>query len=170
MGEREGPRTGAATVAYVALGSNLGDRAAHLCLALRELDATPGVRVRAVSAVSETAPVGGPPQGAYLNAVARVETSGTARALLDRCLEIEARAGRVRRGGRAEPRTLDLDLLLFGSERLDEPGLVVPHPRLHERAFVLAPLCELAPELRHPVLGARMADLLAGARAEEESA
>jgi 2-amino-4-hydroxy-6-hydroxymethyldihydropteridine diphosphokinase len=149
------------TVAFVALGSNVGDRAAHLDFALGELARTPGLRVRAVSRVRETEPCGGPPQGPYLNAVVALEVECTARRLLERCLEIEALAGRVRGAARAAPRTLDLDLLLFGAERIDEPDLVVPHPRLHERVFALGPLCELAPDLRHPVLGERMRDLLA---------
>lgn len=164
-GPRDEPRPAtrgrATTRAYVALGSNLGDRGAQLAFAVRELAATPGVRVRAVSRVWETAPVGGPPQPPYWNAVAELDVDCDARALLARCLEIEQCAGRVRTGVTAAPRTLDLDLVLFGDACLHEPGLQVPHPRLHERAFVLAPLCDLAPDRRHPALGERMADLLA---------
>lgn len=135
----------------MALGSNLGHRAEHLSAALRELDASRGVRVAAVSPVYETDPVGPPPQGPYLNAVVRLETRVAPRALLERLLEIEASRGRTR-GERDAARTLDLDLLLYGARRIDEPGLSVPHPRLHERAFVLEPLGDLAPDLVHPTL------------------
>jgi 2-amino-4-hydroxy-6-hydroxymethyldihydropteridine diphosphokinase len=134
-------------LAYVGLGSNLGDRAAHLAFAVAALRDTPDIRVEAVSSIRETAPVGGPPQGAYLNGVVALRTRLGARALLERLLSIEASAGRERGPERDAPRTLDLDLLLYGDERIDEPDLVVPHPRLLERSFVLEPLAELAPEL-----------------------
>jgi len=150
-------------VAYVGLGSNLGDRAAILARALEALGASPGIRLRATSRLYETEPVG-PPQGRYLNAVACLETSLAPRALLARLLEIEREAGRVRGGERNGPRTLDLDLLLYDGICLEEPGLVLPHPRLHQRAFVLEPLCELAPEARHPVLGETVAALAARVR------
>ncbi len=133
--------------AYVALGSNLGDRAAHLEAAIAALRATPGIEVIALSSVRETEPVGGPPQGPYLNAVVALRTELAPRALLERLLEIEAAQGRERGPERNAPRTLDLDLLLYGDEKIDEPDLVVPHPRMHERAFVLEPLAELAPDL-----------------------
>lgn len=142
-----------ATRAYVALGSNLGDRRRLLEGALRELDAAPGVRVLARSRIYETAPVGPTPQGPYLNAVARVATSLAPRALLDRLLDIEARAGRTRDGRRDAPRTLDLDLLLYGDRCLREEGLEIPHPRMHLRGFVLEPLRELAADLVHPACG-----------------
>jgi 2-amino-4-hydroxy-6-hydroxymethyldihydropteridine diphosphokinase len=145
--------------AYVALGSNLGDREAHLRAAIAALAAHPEIRVEAVSTLYETAPVGPPPQGPYLNAVVRLRTRLAARALLARLLEIEAAAGRVRAGQRWSARSLDLDLLLYGELLLDEPGLCLPHPRLHERAFVLEPLCELAPQLVHPRLGTSIAEL-----------
>jgi len=146
-------------VAFVALGSNLGDRAAHLAGALAGLRAIPGVAALVCSSIYETAPVGPPGQGPYLNAVARLETRLSPRALLERLLALEAAAGRTRSGVRDEARTLDLDLLLFGARCLDEPGLCVPHPRLHQRPFVLAPLRELAPDLRHPRLGRSLAEL-----------
>ena len=146
-------------VAYVGLGSNLGDRRAMLDGAVAELGNTPGVRVLRVSSFHETDPVG-PPQPRYLNAVAEVETSLAPRALLDRLLAVETRFGRVR-GERWGPRTIDLDLLLHGGRVIDEPRLAVPHPRMTERAFVLAPLCELVPEGRHPVLGRTFSQLLA---------
>src|SRR5687768_6156071 len=140
--------------AYVALGSNLGDRAAHLRAALAGLAATPGVERVLASAVYETEPVG-PPQGRYLNAVAALDTSLGADALLSRLGELERAAGRERGAERDAPRTLDLDLLLYGEECIETPELVVPHPRLHERAFVLLPLAELAADVVHPRLRLR---------------
>lgn len=128
---------------YLGLGSNLGDRAEHLRTAVRALaELDPGLRV---SSVYETAPVGGPShQGAYLNCVVGLDTPLTPRELLDvaRRLEEEARRVRTVRNG---PRTLDVDVLLVGDVTLDEPDLVLPHPRMAERAFVLAPLEEIAP-------------------------
>jgi len=148
---------------FVALGSNLGDRARHLAGALAGLAESPGVSLTRASSLYETAPVGPPGQGPYLNAVAELRADCSARALLERLLALEARAGRRRSGVPNEARCLDLDLLLYGARCLREPDLCVPHPRLHERAFVLEPLCELAPSLRHPLLGVRMA-VLARAR------
>ncbi|HEY8153991.1 MAG TPA: 2-amino-4-hydroxy-6-hydroxymethyldihydropteridine diphosphokinase [Myxococcota bacterium] len=145
--------------AYVAMGSNLGDREAHLAAATHALRSRPDVRVVAVSTVYETAPLGPPPQGPYLNAALRLRTQLAPRALLACLLEIEASRGRQRSSGRWSARTLDLDLLFYGSLVLDEPGLCVPHPALHERAFVLVPLCELAPQLVHPRLGASVEEL-----------
>jgi 2-amino-4-hydroxy-6-hydroxymethyldihydropteridine diphosphokinase len=134
------------TRAYLALGSNLGDRLDRLRTAVAALAATEGVEVVAVSHVYETEPVGGPEQGPYLNAVVAVDTERAARALLDVARALERAAGRVR-GERWGPRTLDVDVLLVGDERVDEPDLVVPHPRMWERAFVLAPLADVAPDL-----------------------
>jgi len=145
--------TAGASIAFVALGSNVGDRDAHLAFGLEALAEVVGVVVEAVSPVYETAAVG-PPQGPYLNAVARLATTLAPRALLDAMLAAEARAGRTRDPEeQLAPRTLDLDLLVYGDRRIDEPGLVVPHPRLHERAFVLVPLADLAPDVVHPWLG-----------------
>jgi len=157
-----GPQT---TVAFVSLGSNLGDRAAHLEGALAGLRATPGVSALRCSSLYETEPVGPPGQGPYLNAVARLETSLAPRELLARLFTLERAAGRTRSGVRNEARSLDLDLLLFGPLCLDEPGLCVPHPRLHERPFVLAPLRELAPDLCHPRLRRSVAELAAALEA-----
>jgi 2-amino-4-hydroxy-6-hydroxymethyldihydropteridine diphosphokinase len=139
--------------AWISLGSNLGDREAHLAAAIQALRDSEGVRVVAVSAVYETDPLGPGPQGPYLNAAAQLRTSLPPRALLDRLLAIEAREGRERSTVRNAARTLDLDLLLYADRRISEPGLEVPHPRLHERPFVLEPLRDLAAELRHPVQG-----------------
>jgi 2-amino-4-hydroxy-6-hydroxymethyldihydropteridine diphosphokinase len=150
-----------ALIAHVALGSNLGDREALLAFALRELDATPGVEVLALSRIYETEAVGTSPQPRYLNAVVRIEVASSARELLDRLLAIELAAGRNRGDevARWQSRTLDLDLLIFGDDVIDEPGLSVPHPRLHERGFVLEPLCDVSPDLVHPRLGKPIAAL-----------
>ena len=128
--------------AALGLGSNRGDRRSYLTLALRHLAALGPIQ--AVSSLYQTAPVGGPPQDPYLNAVVVVETERTAREVLDAGQGAERAAGRTREE-RWGPRTLDVDLLLFGSERIDRPGLVVPHPRLHLRRFALEPLAEAWP-------------------------
>ena len=141
------------TRAYIGLGANLGDRAAMLRAAVEQLSAEPGIEVVAVSPVHETEPVGYTAQPPFLNAAAAVETELPARDVLDRLLGIERRLGRTRDGPRFGPRTIDLDLLLYGDERIDEPGLEVPHPRLHERLFALEPLLELDPQLELPGRG-----------------
>jgi 2-amino-4-hydroxy-6-hydroxymethyldihydropteridine diphosphokinase len=143
------------TRAYVALGANLGDREESIRRAVELLGAT------RVSTVIETEPWGYADQPRFLNAVAELETDESPRELLDRLLEIERDLGRTREGPRYGPRTIDLDLLVYGDEERDEPGLVVPHPRLHERAFVLEPLAELAPELRHPRTRQTVREMLA---------
>ena len=141
--------------AYVALGSNLGDRERTLRDAVDALAAEDGVEVVAVSRLVETEPVGFVDQPRFLNGVAALETDRPAGALLELLLDVERRFGRVREGVPAQgPRTLDLDLLLYGDAAIDEPGLQVPHPRMHERAFVLEPLAELDPRLEIPGLGA----------------
>ena len=153
-----GVRVASRTVAraYVGLGSNLGDREASLRGALELL----GEEVVAVSSFRETDPVGYLDQPRFLNAAAALETGLGPRALLDRLLEVERELGRTRDGPRFGPRTIDLDLLLYGDRVIDEPGLVVPHPRLAERRFVLEPLAELDPGLVIPGRG-RVSDLLA---------
>ncbi len=131
--------------AFIGLGSNLGDRIGALERAVTLL-AAPG-DVVAVSPVYETEPVGGPEgQDRYLNVVVELSTADSSRALLERCRALEQDAGRVRTV-RFGPRTLDADVLVVGDERVDEPDLVVPHPRMFERRFVLAPLADLAPDL-----------------------
>jgi len=142
--------------AYIGLGSNLGDREAALRSALELL----GDDVVAVSSFRETDPIGYLDQPRFLNAAAAVETALEPRAVLDRLLEVERELGRTRDGARFGPRTIDLDLLLYGDRVIDEPGLVVPHPRLADRRFVLEPLAELDPDLVVPGLG-RVSDLLA---------
>ncbi len=145
--------------AYVGLGSNLGDRAAYLLLGLSALSRLPKTHLLRLSPVYETDPVG-PPQPPYLNMVAELETELSPKGLLAEMLRVEKALGRERRE-RWGPRTLDLDLLLYGDLVLEEEGLSVPHPRLHERAFVLVPLLDLLPEGRHPLLGQSFAELLA---------
>jgi 2-amino-4-hydroxy-6-hydroxymethyldihydropteridine diphosphokinase len=146
--------------AYVGIGANLGDREATILRALRLLVEHPGIDVVAVSALRETEPWGYADQPPFLNAAAAVTTSLGAAELLAVLLAVEQELGRSRAGPQYGPRTIDLDLLLFGDAALDEPGLTVPHPRLHERAFALEPLLELEPELVVPGRG-RVADLLA---------
>lgn len=144
-------------MAFIGIGANLGDARRAIDEAVVEIDALPGCRVERCSPVYRTAPIesSGPD---YFNAVAQVSTTLTPRALLDGLLAIERRHGRLR-PYRNAPRTLDLDLLLHGEAVVDEPGLVVPHPRMHLRAFVLRPLCDLAPGLLVPGHGT-VADLL----------
>jgi 2-amino-4-hydroxy-6-hydroxymethyldihydropteridine diphosphokinase len=153
--------------AYVALGSNLGDREASLIFAALALRGTPGIQLAGVSSLWETEPVGPAPQGPYLNAVLKLRTTQPPRGLLERLLAIEREAGRVRTDERNTPRVLDLDLLFHGDQLLQEPDLVVPHPRLHERPFVLEPLCELAADLVHPQCGETVAELAARRRDPE---
>lgn len=144
--------------AFIALGSNLGDRAAHLRAGIEAL-ASLGSDVR-VSPFYETAPVGYLDQGPFLNGAASIQTDLAPAAVLRALLAIEAGHGRIR-DVRNGPRTLDLDLILYDDLVLETPELVVPHPRLQERGFVLVPLCDLAPERVHPLLGATMRELLA---------
>jgi 2-amino-4-hydroxy-6-hydroxymethyldihydropteridine diphosphokinase len=129
--------------AFLGLGSNLGDRLANLQRAVDLLDAVDGVHVFRISRVYETDPVG-PPQPDYLNADVEVATVRSPRELLDAALDAERALGRVR-DERWGPRTVDVDLLTYGDQQIDEPGLVVPHPRMNERAFVLVPLRDLEP-------------------------
>jgi 2-amino-4-hydroxy-6-hydroxymethyldihydropteridine diphosphokinase len=139
--------------AYVGLGANLADREATLRAAVAALGAIEGVRVAAVSSFRETDPVGYLDQPRFLNGAAAVDTTLGPRELLDALLAVERSLGRTREGPRFGPRTIDLDLLLYGDESVDEPGLTVPHPRLHERAFALEPLAELDPSLVVPGQG-----------------
>jgi 2-amino-4-hydroxy-6-hydroxymethyldihydropteridine diphosphokinase len=149
------------TRAYLGLGANLGDRSAMIRTAVEQLRREPGVTVVAVSTVRETEPVGVLDQPRFLNAAVAVDTDLPPRELLDRLLGIERRLGRTRGGPRFGPRTIDLDLLLYGQEQVDEPGLEVPHPRLHERLFALEPLAELDPSLVVPGRGT-LSEIVAG--------
>lgn len=140
--------------AFVGLGSNLGEREVTLRAAVKRLRVLPETEVRGVSSFRDTEPVGNVDQPRFLNAAVELETGLSARALLGALLELERAFGRDRGSGPPMgPRTLDLDLLLYGDETIDEPLLEVPHPRLHERRFVLEPLAELDPELEVPGRG-----------------
>ncbi len=152
--------------AYVGVGSNLGDRWAKLALAARRLEAEPRVALVRASHVYDTAAVG-PPQPRYLNAVLEVESALPAQALFAVLQLTENAAGRRRTGARWSARTLDLDLLLFGDQVIRRPGLVVPHPEIPNRRFVLAPLAELCPDRVVPGTGQTVAQLLARAPASE---
>ena len=135
--------------AFVGIGSNLGDREGNLRRAVELLSAEDGIDIVSVSEIRETDPVGPVEQAPFLNGAVRIETDLAPRELLQRLLGVEQRLGRVREE-RWGPRTIDLDLLLYGDEVVDEPGLTVPHPRLHERRFALEPLSDLAPGLEIP--------------------
>ncbi len=151
--------------AAIALGANLGDRRATLESAVRSLALTPGVDVLRVSSFIETAPVGPGEQDDYLNGALVVQVTLAAHDLLERLQTIERVHGRDRaQTQRWGPRTLDLDLILYADRVIDEPGLHVPHPRLSERAFVLEPLAQIAPQMRVPPLDTTVAELLEGLR------
>jgi 2-amino-4-hydroxy-6-hydroxymethyldihydropteridine diphosphokinase len=147
------------TRGYLGIGSNLGDRLANLSSAVRLLEEH-AVEVVRSSRVYETDPVGGPPQGAFLNAVLEIEFNGTARELLDAARSVEEAMGRVRTE-RWGPRVIDVDILTFGDRHVDEPDLLIPHPRMHERGFVLIPLLELTADPPLPG-GRRAADVRLG--------
>jgi len=145
--------------AFIGVGSNLGDRKRTMGEAQKALAACPEIRFQRSAPIYETQPVGGPPQGLYLNTVWEIETDLTAEALLNVLLKIESDYGRERREKNA-PRTLDLDLLFYGDQVIDEGGLTIPHPRLHERWFVLKPLWDLRADFVHPVSQKSICELL----------
>ena len=147
--------------AAIALGSNLGDRRATIAAALRAIEALPRTHITRVSDLFETDPVGPGAQGKYLNAAALLTTSLPPRELLDHLLAIERSLGRTRTPHEQwGPRTIDLDLLLYADLILNEPSLTLPHPRMHQRRFVLEPLAQIAPDLTHPILHKPISDLL----------
>ncbi len=148
---------------FLGFGSNVGDRLDYCNRAITLLTLLPHSEVTGVSSLYETEPLadrGDPGPGWFLNGVVRMDTDVVPRSLLAVCREIESALGRDH-AHRGEPRTLDLDILLYGARRLDETDLIVPHPRLHRRRFVLVPLAELAPDLVHPTLNRPIRDLLA---------
>ncbi|MEK5040513.1 2-amino-4-hydroxy-6-hydroxymethyldihydropteridine diphosphokinase [Sporosarcina sp. FSL K6-3457] len=140
------------TVAYLSIGSNIGDRLYHLVEAVRALHSHGGMEVVAVSSIYETAPVGYTDQADFLNVAVCVETVVDAQELLAICQQVERELGR-QRTIRWGPRTVDLDILLYGTDTIETENLVVPHPRMHERAFVLIPLLEIAPTIIQPATG-----------------
>jgi 2-amino-4-hydroxy-6-hydroxymethyldihydropteridine diphosphokinase len=161
-------RDDGADSALVAVGSNLGDREAHIAYAIAELRAIEGVTVVDVSTPVETEPVGGPPQRRFLNAVVLLKTALAPDELLRHLKEIEVRRGRVRTVANG-PRVLDLDLVLCGGRICETKDLTLPHPRFRERRFVLEPAAEVAPELVDPVTGRTVKELLAALKARESS-
>jgi 2-amino-4-hydroxy-6-hydroxymethyldihydropteridine diphosphokinase len=158
--------------AFIGLGTNLGDRAANYREAIQRIGHLPETRIVRHSSIYETEPVGDI-EGVFLNGAIEVETEMTAEALMRRLLAIERAMGRKRRRGRRparrkyRSRTIDLDLLFFDKEIVATPSLTVPHPRLHERRFVLAPMAELAPALIHPKLNVSISELLAGLKSPQ---
>jgi len=144
---------------FIGVGSNLGEREKNIQRAKDCLGSARGVRFLACSKIRETEPVGGPPQEKYLNAVWQVETELSPKKMLEKLLEIEGQLGRVREE-KDGPRTIDLDILFYDQEIIDRPDLVVPHPRAHERLFVLEPMVELDPDFRHPALKKTINQLL----------
>lgn len=147
--------------AVVALGSNLGGRRAHLAAAVEALRTDPDITVGAISSWIETEPVGGPPgQGPYLNGAMELETTLPPGELLAHLQAVELREGRDRSAGHHAPRTLDLDLILYGDEIIEEPDLSVPHPRCEQRAFVLQPMLQLDPRRRMPRSGRTVRECL----------
>lgn len=152
---------------FIALGSNLGDRELNLLRGVAEIGKIPGARVTALSGFYETEPVGEAEQPDFLNAVLRLETSLSPRELLASLQRIESEVFRRVRTLRWGPRTIDLDILFYGELTLSEEDLIIPHPRLHERRFVLQPMAEIAPDFVHPLLKKSVADLLKALTGDE---
>lgn len=153
--------------AYIALGSNIGDRELNLLRAIAEIGKLPHCKVTGLSSFYETSPVGAVKQDAFYNAVLRLMTSLDAQTLLAKMLRIEDVTFKRFRTVHQGPRRMDLDLLLYGDLVINEKQLVIPHPRLHDRRFVLEPLCEIAPDLRHPMTGKTIKELLDAHKSDE---
>ena len=145
---------------FIGVGSNEGDRLERISQAVKALNAVEGVHVAQMALIAETEPVGGPPQEPYLNTVVELDTRLTPHELLAALQGIERRLGRAPSAVRWAPRPIDLDLLLYQDQVIHDERLVIPHPRMHERRFVLEPLAQLAPEAVHPALGQTIAALL----------
>jgi 2-amino-4-hydroxy-6-hydroxymethyldihydropteridine diphosphokinase len=155
------------TQAYLSVGSNVGDRASFCRRAVDSLRSTSGISVQAVSSLYQTTPVGGPAQRSFVNLVVEIDTAESARELLELCKSIERKLGREPSTIRWGPRVADLDILSFGDEKVNEPDLEIPHPRITERRFVLVPLVEIAPDAADP-WGRRYADFLDEAEGDVE--
>jgi 2-amino-4-hydroxy-6-hydroxymethyldihydropteridine diphosphokinase len=153
--------------AFIGIGSNVGDRNIFCRRAVKELEEAEGVTIGATSSLYETSPIGGPPQRSYVNMVVKISTTLSARALLERCKEIEQSLGREASDIRWGPRVVDLDILTFDSEKISEPDLEIPHPRMTERRFVLVPLFEIAPDAADP-WGTNYSEAMDEARGEVE--
>ena len=145
--------------AFIGLGSNIGDRKANIAEALRRLDTPPDIKIQKRSSLYITEPIGYVGQDLFLNSVIEVNTCLSARDLLSHCLEIEEEMGRVRTMPWG-PRIIDLDILLYGDEIIEDNEIIIPHPHLHARKFVLLPLVEIAPDIRHPKLNKTATELL----------
>lgn len=155
------------TIAYIGVGSNVGDRVGFCRRAVESLTLEDGITVVKVSSLYETAPVGGPPQRSFINLVAKVDTDLEPRGLLEACKELEQKMGREPSDIRWGPRVVDLDILLYGDEKVSEPDLEIPHARLKERRFALVPLLEIDPDLTDP-WETRLEDALGEAEGDVE--
>lgn len=145
---------------FISVGSNLGNRRDNCCRGIEALASSAGCRLASRAPCYRTEPVGFTEQDWFVNTVVRIDCRLEPGVLLSRLKEIEAAVGRKPAAVRFGPRVLDMDILLFGDRIIDEPGLSVPHPRMHERRFVLVPFCDIDPEIVHPVLGEKMSALL----------